>query len=184
MQRDCFILNRWVTLAMAFLIVLGATGVAAAQALPQVKLTNDLDRPGEGYCIDILGVGPTARADLPLVAHNCLPDLPRVDRHAVFTDGRIRFPAFEACVTAFGVVTPLPGAPVILRPCGASESFLPAADLQRFTFNLAGQFQLVGSDLCLTVGAMSARTFSASDRWRTLTMQMCSDGPAELSKWN
>lgn len=166
------------------LLALGLAGIGHAQELPQMKLSDDLDRPGEGYCIDVLGVGSTARVDLPLVVHNCLPDLPRVDRYAIFVDGRILFPAFDACVTAFGVVSPLPGVPVILRPCGGRESFLPADSLQRFERSAAGQLRLRDTDLCLTAGQQAARTFSASDRWRTLTMQRCDRAAPALSVWD
>lgn len=158
-----------------------ATHAAAAQ---QMRLSDDLDFPGEGYCIDVLGVGATARADLPLVAHNCLPERATADRHAIFEGGRIVMPAFGACVTAFGVTAPLPGSAVILRPCGARESFLPAGLLQRFEKTDAGQLRLDGSSLCLTVGADAARTFSPTHRWRTLTMEVCSAAPLPRSVWN
>ncbi|MEM7711592.1 MAG: hypothetical protein AAF264_12760, partial [Pseudomonadota bacterium] len=107
---------RWVVAALAL------AGPAAAQSPPQLRLADELDMPGDGYCVDVLGVGRTARADLPLVAHNCLAGRGAVDRVAIFEDGRIHMPAFDACLTAFGVVRPLPGAPVVLRPCGADES--------------------------------------------------------------
>lgn len=172
------------TSMLACVWVLACATTGAAQTLPQIRLSDDLDRPGEGYCIDVLGVGPTARTDLPLVVHNCLPDLNRIDRHAVLDNGRIRLPSFDLCVTAFGVVAPLPGAAVILRPCGVSESFLPADALQRFSRTANGQLQLIETDLCLTAGAQVARTFSATDRWRTLTMQPCASAPPALSVWN
>lgn len=174
----------WASLLLAALLALGLAAEGWAQALPQMKLSDDLDRPGEGYCIDVLGVGPSARIDLPLVVHNCLPQLPRVDRHAVFENGRILFPAFNACVTVFGVVSPLPGAAVILRTCGAQESFLPADRLQMFERNPSDQLQLAGTNLCLTAGPDAARTFSASDRWRTLTVAPCATAPASLSVWD
>lgn len=139
-----------------------------------MRLADPLDFPEEGYCIDVPGVGPSARTDLPLVMHNCLPSLPRVDRQAVERDGRILLPAYNACVTAFGVVTPLPGAAVILRPCGVRESFLDAGNLQLFERTKENQLKLAGTELCLAAGPDAARTFSTSDRWRTLTMQLCS----------
>ncbi|MEM8821031.1 MAG: hypothetical protein AAGE90_16125 [Pseudomonadota bacterium] len=46
---------------------------AHVEGVPQIRLANDLGSPGEGYCIDVVGVGRDARADLPLVVHNCLP---------------------------------------------------------------------------------------------------------------
>ncbi|MEL6465005.1 MAG: hypothetical protein AAFQ58_08555 [Pseudomonadota bacterium] len=176
--------NLWLNVGLAILVVLGFTVEARSQALPQMKLSDDLDRPGEGYCIDVVGVGSSARTDLPLVVHNCLPDLAREDRHAVYDAGRIVFPAFDMCVTAFGVVSPLAGAAVILRPCGAEERFLPAGRLQQFERTQRGQLQLARTDLCLSAGLDAARTFGASDRWRTLTMQPCDTTPDALSVWD
>ena len=156
---------------------------AAAQEVPQLRLADDLDMPGDGYCVDVLGVGSTARADLPLVAHNCLAARGSVDRLATFDDGRIEMPAFDACVTAFGVTAPLPGSPLVLRPCGARENFLPADELQRFERTARGRLRLSGSALCLSVGVESAPTFSASHRWRTLTMERCVDADIARSVW-
>lgn len=173
----------WTLVLAPYVIALFVSAGATAQTLQQVKLKDELDRPGEGYCIDILGVGPSARVDLPLVVHNCLTELNRTDRHAVFSDNRIAFPTFDLCVTAFGVVSPLPGAPVLLRSCGTSESFLPADSLQKFVRTDVGRLELEGTGLCLTVGGEAARTFSRSDRWRTLTMERCSTAPLQLSVW-
>lgn len=155
----------------------------ASETAPQMRLVDELDRPGEGYCIDVLGVGDTARADLPLVAHNCLPERASADRIVIARDGRLVMPAFDACVTAFGVISPQPGSPVILRPCGVSESYLPAASLQRFTRTSAGQLRLSGTDLCLTIGEDAAPTFSPNHRWRTLTMEACAAVPLRRSAW-
>lgn len=171
------------TACIGAVAALGVTAAAADEA-PQLRLADPLDFPGEGYCVDVLGVGPTARADLPLVVHNCLPERGSVDRVVVVRDGRLEMPAFAACVTAFGVVKPLPGAAVILRPCGVSESFLPADRLQIFERTAEGRLRLAGSDLCLTVGPASARTFSTTHRWRTLTMERCAEAPAARSVWD
>jgi len=139
----------------------------------QLRLDDPLDFPAEGYCVDVLGVGNTARADLPLVAHNCLPWRDSSDRIVTVQDGRFYMPAFDACLTAFGVTTALPGSPVILRPCGGQERFLPADALQRLEWTQEGRIRLNGTTLCLTVGSEAHPTFSASHRWRTLTMEHC-----------
>ncbi len=170
-------------LARSVLLALLCAGPAFAQAPPQLRLADDLDFSGEGYCVDVLGVGDTARADLPLVAHNCLPERNSSDRVVVKGGGRLRMPAFDACLTAFGVVIPLPGSPVILRPCGTRESFLPATNLQRFVREENGHLRLEGSNLCLTVGADVARTFLPTHRWRTLTVEDCATAPAARSVW-
>lgn len=62
---------------------------AAQESAPQMRLADPLDRPGESYCIDALGVGDTARADLPLVVHNCLPERASSDRIVIEQDGRL-----------------------------------------------------------------------------------------------
>lgn len=150
-----------------------ASIVPIAALAQQLRLADPLDFPDEGYCVDVIGVGETARDDLPLVAHNCLPARGSVDRIAIVKDGRFYMPAFDACLTAFGVTTALPGSPVILRPCGAQESFLPADQLQRLEWTVDNRLQLAGTSLCLTVGADAHKTYSASHRWRTLTMEIC-----------
>lgn len=152
----------------------------AAQTISQLRLENPLDFPQEGYCVDVVGVASEARVDLPLVAHNCLPGRESVDRYVVVRDGRLYMPAFDACLTAFGVVTALPGSPVILRPCGVREHFLPADQLQRFEWTGRNRLRLAQTKLCLTVGADAHGTFSTNHRWRTLTMEPCG---AERQVW-
>ena len=156
----------------------GALGIsvlasAAAAQTPQLRLDDPLDFPQEGYCVDVLGVGATARADLPLVAHNCLPHRESADRIVTIRQGRLFMPAFDACLTAFGVTTALPGSPIVLRPCGARESFLPADQLQRFEWTGEGRLRLARTNLCLTIGPDAHRTYSPTHRWRTLSMEQC-----------
>lgn len=172
----------------ALSLVLAANLVAslpalADQAAAQMRLLDDLDFPGEGYCIDVPGVGQTARTDLPLVMHNCLPERGSIDRIAEERDGRIYMPAYDACVTALGVWSVLPGVPVMLRPCGENESFLQADPFQKFERTADNQLRLAGSSLCLTAGADSDRTYSPTHRWRTLTLEDCAEVPLALSAW-
>ncbi|MEM6987664.1 MAG: hypothetical protein AAF499_14125, partial [Pseudomonadota bacterium] len=42
-----------------------------ATDLVHVRLIDRLDRPDDGYCLDILGTPSSLRVDLPLFAHNC-----------------------------------------------------------------------------------------------------------------
>ena len=51
---------------------------AANQELVHVRLIDRLDRPDDGYCLDILGTGDTLRLDLPLFSHNCKPVAHRI----------------------------------------------------------------------------------------------------------
>lgn len=155
----------------------------AAENWSQMRLADDLDFPSEGYCIDVIGVGRTARIDLPLVLHNCLPTLDSVDRIALEQKGRIYMPAFDACVTALGIRKPLPGVPLLLRKCGGNENFFDISDLQQFNRTTKNQLQLTGTNLCLTGGRVADRTYSPTHRWRTLTLEICSEAPTELSTW-
>jgi len=169
-------------LAIGAVLAFASFAVTGAGAT-QMRLLDDLDFPGEGYCIDVPGVGPTARTDLPLVLHNCLPARKSVDRIAEERDGRIHMPAYDACVTAFGVMNVLPGVPVILRKCGTNESFLPADRFQKFERTRENRLRLVGTGLCLAAGQESDRTFSSEHRWRTLTLQLCATTPLSHSAW-
>ena len=40
-----------------------------------LRLLDRLDRPEDGYCVDILGTPGNLRIDVPLFAHNCKPRL-------------------------------------------------------------------------------------------------------------
>ncbi|MEM9470673.1 MAG: RICIN domain-containing protein [Pseudomonadota bacterium] len=177
-------MRNWLVATAVVALVSAPAPWAMAQNAPQMRLADDLDYPGEGYCIDVPGVGQTARTDLPLVVHNCLPERGSADRVVVERDGRLVMPAFDACITAFGVNAPLPGSPVLLRPCGASESFLPADRLQRFDRTPENRLRLRDTNLCLTAGPDAAPTFSPAHRWRTLTMADCNTAPPARSVWD
>ncbi|MEM9780928.1 MAG: hypothetical protein AAF899_00490 [Pseudomonadota bacterium] len=175
---------RRIVCAVLVLLSVAAERPSVAQSGPQLRLADDLDFPGEGYCVDVVGVGAGARADLPLVAHNCLPERNVADRIVVQRDDTLVMPSYDACVTAFGVTAPLPGSPLILRPCGGREHFLPAGALQRFERTAEDRLRLAGTALCLAVGPDAAPTYSAVHRWRTLTMERCDTVPAALSVWD
>ena len=159
-----------------------------AQALDtdliHVRLKDQLDRPADGYCLDILGTGSNLRLELPLFVHNCKSGA-TPDSAITYTEqGQLLFPAVGVCVTAFGVNnTVLPGAPILLRPCDYRAAFFDTSDLQKFDFLKNDQFRLRGYELCLTVGAESTTTYSPSDRWRVLSLQSCSATSAKYSTW-
>ncbi|MEM8957718.1 MAG: hypothetical protein AAGC86_07880 [Pseudomonadota bacterium] len=149
-----------------------------------LRLIDRLDRPADGYCLDVLGAGGTYRTDLPVNAHNCKPGTAPDGVVMLGADGTLRFPAFDACLTAFGVNRgALPGSAVLLRPCGATEPFLPTAELQRWDLDGDGRMMLEGSALRLAVGPQSARTFGARDRWRALFLADCATVPATRARW-
>lgn len=160
--------------------------VAPAHAAEQqhLRLIDRLDRPSDGYCIDIPGTPGSMRLEVPLFAHNCKAGL-TPDSAVVFTaKGRIRFPAADRCVTAAGVnSTILPNTALILRGCGRNTPFFETAALQSFELRANGQLVLKGSTLCLTVGAVSSRTYSPADRWRALYLTTCGSAPAKYARW-
>lgn len=169
-------------IAALLMIILGVP--ATAQETGYLQLIDRLDRPMDGYCLDILGWSPaTYRTDLPVNAHNCKPGVAPDGLVELSARGAIRFVAFDLCLTAHGVGgRSLPGAPLMLAGCRADAPAQRVAGLQSFE-KVSGQLRFVGSDLCLAAGDVSDRTFSAADRWRMLTLERCSIVPRPLSEW-
>ena len=168
-------------------LVVGATmlmGRAHAAEQKHLRLIDRLDRPSDGYCIDIPGTPSSMRLEVPLFAHNCKAGL-TPDSAVVFTaKGRIRFPAVARCVTAAGVnSTILPNTALILRGCGRNAPFFETAALQGFELRANGRLILKGSNLCLTVGKVSSRTYSPADRWRALYLATCGSVPEKYARW-
>jgi len=76
---------------------------AIAADLLHIQLKDRLDRPDDGYCLDIPGTGSNLLLNVPLFAHNCKSG-PTPDSAVTYTDdGQLVFPAAQVCVTAFGV---------------------------------------------------------------------------------
>lgn len=181
-------------LAQVPMVRVKAPSAAAAPAAPaaapleaqpgHLRLVDDLDRPQDGYCLDVLGSGPYIRFDMPLSAHNCKPGLYADEAVVLEPNGRIRFPAFNACVTAAGInQRALAGAALMPRGCGEKTPFLDAAALQVFEHRSDGRMELAGSGLCITVGQESDSTFDATHRWRSLFLQHCAQAPLAYSQW-
>ncbi len=166
--------------------VLGPSPASSASpdSLVHLRLLDRLDRPEDGYCVDVPGTPRNMRVDLPLFAHNCKPSLTD-DSSVVFTsDGLIQFPAVDRCITVAGINSAaLPGASILLRKCNESMPFFETSRLQRFTHRDDGSLTLAGSELCLTVGPQSAATYSPSDRWRTLFVDDCATAKPARSRW-
>lgn len=149
-----------------------------------LRLADSLDRPDDGYCLDVVGAGGSFRPDMPLVSHNCKPGRAPDGMLAYREDGSLFFPAFNACVTAMGVNRKaLPGSALMLKPCGAEEAFLRAANFQSFEHRPDGRLELADSGLCMTVGSQSAETFSPTHAWRTLFLAPCGEAPEARSRW-
>ena len=150
-----------------------------------MRLQDDLDRPQDGWCLDVVGSGPHIRFDMPLIAHNIKPGL-FADEAVEFTEnGQIRFPAYPGyCVTVMGLNEfALPGAALMLKKCGEDIPFLNASKFQTFELLDNGMVQLKGTDLCITVGDESERTFDPTHRWRTLYMERREDCDPARSTW-
>ncbi len=174
----------WQVLITLAALTLGAGPAAATTEVSYARLVDRLDRPSDGYCLDVLGSGQSFRFDMPLMAHNCKPGRAPDGLVTLRADGSLWFPAFDACVTAMGVNRALlAGAALMLKPCDAQLPFLNAANFQRFEHRSDGRLAVQGFDLCLTVGATSDRTFARSHAWRTLFVADCADAAPELSVW-
>ncbi len=170
----------WVLAIAAFLVA----NQSLATEQVHIRLVDRLDRSHDGYCFDILGTPASMRVDLPLFAHNCKRG-PTPDSTVVYTtDGELVFPAASVCVTGFGVNgRALPGVPLLLRPCSDRAAFFDAAAFQQFDRLENGQLRLRGHNLCVAVGTDSATTYSVQDRWRVLSLELCSEVAKRLSVW-
>ena len=159
--------------------------LSAAVAKPShLRLVDRLDRPQDGYCVDVLGTPGNLRPDLPLFAHNCKPSLTSDSAVQYDHTGQIRFAALDLCVTVAGVNSKaLPGTAVLLRKCNETTPFMEAAQLQRFTQRKDGRLELIGTGLCLAVGTQSAATYSRSHRWRPLFVDSCGTVEDARSRW-
>ncbi len=175
---------RRILVALPFLLGAGLAVPVSSTTATQLRLVDRLDRPADGYCVDIPGTGQNLRLDLPLFAHDCKSRLTS-DSAVVFTpDGFIRFPAVDRCVTVAGVNSvALPGASILLRKCDESMPFFETSALQRFERRDDGRLVLAGSELCLTVGPRSAATYSPLDRWRPLFIDDCATAELSRSRW-
>lgn len=163
---------------------LQAQAQSESSAQRYVQLVVRLDRPEDGYCIDIQGVGRSVRLDRPLTAHNCKPGAAPDGVIDHRSDGSLYFPAYDVCVTAMGVgSTLLPGGVLMARPCSESGPFSSPAGHKHFAFTEEGFLQVTGTGLCVVVGSKSAHTLSRSDRWRSLYLAECGSAAPEYSRW-
>jgi len=177
-------MGKYLTIVLALLVIISPAFSGTLNSQFHLRLLDHLDRPEDGYCVDILGTPGNLRIDVPLFAHNCKPTLTS-DSSVVFTsDGLIQFPAVNRCVTVAGVNSKaLPGASILLRKCDESVAFFETSRLQRFTHRKDGRLSISGSELCLVVGTKSAATYSSSHRWRTLFVDSCNHVELSLSQW-
>ena len=73
---------------------------------------------------------------------------------------------------------------LVPRECGENTPFMDADELQRFTLHEDGRLELRGSGLCVTAGEVSASTFEATHRWRTLYVDLCERTEAARARWH
>jgi hypothetical protein len=160
-------------------------GAAPAAEHQYLQLQDKLDRPVDGYCLDVVGSGDHVRFDMPLTAHNCKGPQVFFDEVVQFrADGTLYFPAYDLCVTVMGNnATALPKNALMLKGCGAREPFLTAKHLQHFEWTEEQRVRLKGSDLCIVAGSVSQDTFSPDHRWRSLYVEVCSQAAPALSRW-
>jgi hypothetical protein len=172
-----------------FTALVALTNTASAQvSAPRpghLKLLDPLDRPQDGYCLDVVGSGQYIRFDLPATAHNCKPGLYADEAVILEPNGYIRFPAYNKCLTAAGINgRALPGAALVPRDCNEQSPFLKAHAQQLFTFRPNGYVELTGSGLCLTVSNESDSTFEPTHRWRPLFLGRCDEVDPSRSRWH
>ncbi|MEM9360212.1 MAG: RICIN domain-containing protein [Pseudomonadota bacterium] len=165
-------------------VAVSSAAIADTKDYGHLRLKDRLDRPVDGYCLDILGVGQALRLEVPVFAHNCKGGLTNDSAVELRKDGKIAFPAVDLCITAAGVNgRALPGAAILLRPCGHRAPFFESGALQTFDFKDDGRVVLKGSNLCLAVGEVSATTYSSADVWRVLSVEDCSKTATRLARW-
>ena len=157
---------------------------ASASDAAHLRLSAPLDRPHDGYCVDIPGAGQNLRVDLPLFAHNCKSGLTADSAVQLTAEQRLDFPGVDMCMTAAGINSgALPGTALLLRACGRNTAFFAVDALQRFVLQADGRLVLSDTTLCLVVGPKSAATYSTADAWRSLFLDACTNVPAERARW-
>lgn len=167
-----------------FSIVIFTMTLIASEDAYQIKLIDPLDRPQDGYCLDVLGSGNYIRPDMPLMGHNCKPGL-YVDEAFIFRkDGTIYSPVLNLCATIAGVNNyVLDHTPLVLKECNKDTPFVNAKFMQAFEYTKSKKLKHKNSNKCLEMGEESSRTFSPKHTWRTLYMKECSKTDIKRSTW-
>jgi hypothetical protein len=176
---------------MLRMLIVAITIAVSPQVLSQpvsqhyLQLKDRLDRPSDGYCLDVVGSGKHIRFDMPLTAHNCKGPQIYADEVVEYrSDKTLYFPSYDGCVTVMGLNDKaLAGNALMLKACGVAQPFLNAKRFQKFEFNSKGQVQLVNSHLCLAAGTESHTTYSSEHKWRNLSMSPCSGTDLKRSVW-
>lgn len=169
---------------LIFSFLLTISTVFAKDVPYQIKLIETLDRPQDGYCLDVAGSGKYIRTDLPLIGHNCKPGLYSDEAFELRKDGTIYFPAYDLCVTVSGVNKyVLDYTSLTLQECHKETPFLKTKFMQKFEYTKEKKIKHKNSNKCLVMGEESSQTFSPSHTWRTLYMKECSKTDSKRSTW-
>lgn len=175
----------WQKMIIALCLLGSGQAFSQPEAREYLQLKDRLDRPDDGYCLDVVGSGRHIRLDMPLTAHNCKGPQAYADEVVQYrSDQSLYFPAYEGCVTVMGLNDKaLAGNALMLKACGAEQPFLNAKNFQQFEFNSQEQLQLKGSHLCIAAGTESHTTYSPDHRWRSLLMLPCEEADLARSVW-
>ena len=177
----------WTTTMTAMALMLSMTPVVSQEPASEQTYHMKMDDPAglveSGYCLEILGRPGDEMLDMPLIAHSCKLVLAPDDAIVHNGKGEIVFPAFDLCVTAMGLNVALEYNSLMLKECGLVEPYLNAPPFQAFEINDGNQVQLMGSELCLTIGDLSSTTTRPDHHWRALYLQDCAGAPLERSRW-
>ncbi|WP_143300761.1 hypothetical protein [Candidatus Entotheonella palauensis] len=109
-------MRRFVALSFfCFALACSAVGVAQESAPGHFRLKDRLDRPLDGYCLDIPGVGRDMRLQAPIFAHNCKSGLTSDSAIRLRRDNKLEFVAVSQCITVAGINgKALPGSAILL----------------------------------------------------------------------
>jgi hypothetical protein len=168
------------------ILLLATTTLSHASEKMYLQLIDKLDRPQDGYCIDVVGNGAHLRFNMPLTAHNCKgPGVYDDEVLELRKDGTLYFPAYKGCVTVMGVnKVALPGVALMIKECGKDLPFLNAKRFQKFKFTDDKKIRLANSNLCIMAGDSSYTTYSLEHRWRSLFMENCDKADNKRSRWH
>ena len=169
---------------LAWALLSGSLVSASDEQTYHMKLMEHLGAE-TGFCLELLGRPGQEDLLQPLIAHGCKTVLAPDDAILLTENGEIYFPSFDQCVTAMGLgESVLEYNSLMVKECGVVQAYLNAPEFQRFEFNDRSQLQLVGSELCMTVGDTARPTTNPTHLWRALYMQDCASAPPERSQWH
>ncbi len=148
-----------------------------------IKLIDLLDDK-RGFCVDIPGHLQGVQLDMALVVHTCKDGFwnydERFDEAVLKTDGQLKMPAFDRCLSADRAES---GAPLHLTECDKENPHQGWMDVD-------GQLRLTAHpELCLTVAntpsevSRGTRNHPVRHLVRPITLTTCSPELAKLQNW-